>query len=164
MIVGVDSSITALGLAAIPGDWAANDWARIQARTIVTKPGSVDVMRFEHLARCVVSFCETVGADEVFIEDSSVWGGTTKRLCTLSGGIEHELYAKLAIIPRRVNVTSARKLLLGSVPRQQGVAKVVVQESLRSLGAHFEDDAQADAFAVANFGRSELGLWAVCAA
>lgn len=164
MIVGIDSSIAALGICAIPDDFGPRDWDRIKARTLVTKPGTADVMRFEHLARCVVSFCGAVEADEVFIEDSNVWSGSTKRLCKLSGVIEHELFKELAIVPRLVNVTSARKLLLGTVPQKKDVAKLVVEESLRSIGAHFEDDAQADAFCVANWGRSECGLWAVAAA
>lgn len=163
-IVGIDSSLTAFGMCAIPADFAPNDWTRLKARTIVTLPGTIDAIRFEHIARCAVSFCNAVDADEVFIEDSNVWSGSTKRLCKLSGVVEHELYKELGIAPRLVNVSSARKLLLGSVPRQEKLAKVVVLESLRSLGGRFEDDAQSDAFAVANWGRSEMGLWCVSAA
>ncbi len=163
MIVGIDSSMLALGLCAVPNDFTLGDWSRVKARTIVTKPGTHDIIRFEHLAHCVVSFCASVEPDEIFIEDALVYRGNTKRICKLSGIIEHEIYRNLAILPRLVNVSSARKLLLGSVP-QRDLAKKVVEESLRSLGAHFEDDAQADAFCVANFGRSEMGLWALAAA
>ncbi len=162
-VVGIDSSLTALGLCAIPDSWEPNDWKRITARTVVTRPGSSDVIRFDHLASCVASFCDSVEADYVYIEDALVYRGNTKRLCKLSGAIELAVWRECHIEVVPVPVSSARKLLLGSVPRGE-LAKTVVLESLRSLGGRFEDDAQSDAFCVGNFGRSEMGLWCVTAA
>jgi len=164
MIVGIDSSLTAFGLCAIPAAFSVHDWNRLKMRTVVTKPGSCDADRFAHIARCAVSFCAAMNADAVFIEDvpSLLRSKSTKRLTKLSGVVEHELRKNLGLEPTLVNISSARKLLLGSVPRGE-LAKVVVFESCRSFSPLFEDDAQADAFAVANYGRSEMGLWAVSA-
>jgi Holliday junction resolvasome RuvABC endonuclease subunit len=165
MIIGIDPSLTATGLCAIPDDWSPNEWSRVRARTIVTKPGGDEADRLIHIAKSVASFAATYDATSIFMEDlpRGIRSSSVFRLAKLQGVIQTELRRTVGLAMVPVNVSSVRKFLLGTVPRG-ALAKVVVQEALRSLGAGFEDDAQSDAFAVANWGRSELGLWAVCAA
>lgn len=164
-VIGIDASLTALGIVAVPDDWSPNEWHRVKGRTVVTKPGGEDADRYLHLAKSVASFCATCNADSVWIEDlpRGIRSASVFRLAELAGVIKTEVRRQLGIPVTPVNVASARKLLLGSVPHGK-LAKVIVEQALLSLGSHLEDDAQADAFCVANYGRSQLGLWCVAAA
>jgi hypothetical protein len=53
------------------------------------------------------------------------------------------------------NMSTARKLLLGKVPRKG--AKDAVVATLRAAGATFETADEVDAYVCANLGLSELG-------
>lgn len=163
-VVGLDPSLRAFGMVAIPDDFHPSDWSRIVARTMVTKPGGEDADRYLYLARAAASFCAAEQADSVWIEDlpRGIRSASAFRLAELAGVVKTEIRRTLGIPVTPVNVAAARKRMLGQVPAGE-MAKVVVYESFRSLGAHFEDDAQSDAACVAFYGRSEMNLWTICA-
>lgn len=162
--IGIDASLTALGLCAIPEEFGVSDWHRVFARTVITKPGGEDADRYLHLAKAVASFCAAYNADSVWIEDlpRGIRSSSVFRLAELAGVIKTEVRRQLGIPVTPVNPSSARKLLLGNLPAK-GFSKLVVYEAFRHLGAHFEDDAQSDAACIAFYGRSECGLWTICA-
>src|SRR5262245_50249239 len=162
VIVGLDLSLTATGMVALPLNWDRN-WSRVKARTIVTYPGENALDRLLHIAKCVSSFVAASQGESIFVEDYIKQGFNVGKLAELAGVVKVELRRVHGLTARPVNVSSARKLLIGSVPKGK-LAKLIVLEACRSLGAKFEDDAQSDAFAVANYGLSELGEWFVSAA
>jgi hypothetical protein len=77
------------------------------------------------------------------------------------GGIVKELFwRELGIELSPIYSSSARKVLLGKLPKlPRGGLKVFVQTEVYRMGApkHWTDNA-VDAFCVANAGRGELGL------
>jgi hypothetical protein len=71
------------------------------------------------------------------------------------GGVVRLELVRAGIELRTANMGTARKLLLGKVPRSD--AKMAVYAALRAAGARFETADEAHAMAAANLGLSELG-------
>lgn len=71
------------------------------------------------------------------------------------GGVVRLELVRAGIELTTVPMQTARKLLLGRCPKQG--AKVAVAEALRAAGARFEGLDESDAFAVLNWGMSEVG-------
>lgn len=160
-IVGIDLSTTGLALVAIPSVWTPGDWTAIRRRSLGTGPGASHTARRAALADDVVSWIEWVrgefGPCEVAHEGYPKGGRVYNLdlLCELGGVVKHELREKLGIECEAAPLVSARKTLLGWVPKG---AKEIVARLLREAGAGFADGDQADAFAVANHARSMRGL------
>lgn len=164
MIIGIDASERALGLVAIPAAWDIDEWHAVIAQTLPAGTGGPSQLR-RSLAKQVVTFCRAVNPTRVYIEDYPRHGAfNIGRLAELHGVLKDHVEFEFGVSVEPVNMSSARKLLLGKLPRGKGMAKKAVLESLRSVWIPGIDDAQADAFTVANFGRSQLGLWAVSGA
>lgn len=161
-IIGIDASEKATGLVAVPAAWDLDQWQRVEATTLepVEVPG---VAMRRNISRRVAAFAAKFQPAAVYIEDYPRHGAfNIGRLAELHGVIKDQL-AELGLHVVPVNISSARKLLLGKLPTGKGAAKRTVLNSLRSVWMRGIDDAKADAFCVANFGRSELGLWCVAA-
>jgi hypothetical protein len=166
-IVGIDLSLTGLGLVAFPGDWDL-DWRRIAHERHGEKlsRGASDhdrLGRMNRLADAAARFCESVRATNVWVEgypgSGRVYG--LPALCELGGIVRHRL-AGSGLWAATSPLTTARKLVLGKLPRRD--VKRILHETLRTMGApaSWSGD-ELDAWVAANFGASELGACCIVA-
>lgn len=80
------------------------------------------------------------------------------------GGVVRLQLRRAGVVLRVANMGTARKLILGAVPRGKGVAKREVFNMLRAAGMPFRSPKkswldEADSFVVANLGLSEAGAF-----
>jgi Holliday junction resolvasome RuvABC endonuclease subunit len=160
VVLGVDLSLTGLGLVAVPTDWDLR-WSRVARATLgmeLSKGASARELAMRRRALCddVARWASRRNVTHVWFEAYPVMGRVfnVDKLAEL-GGVFKDRLAEIGLHPEPVSNTTARKLLLGKLPPSD--RKAVVVEMLRLLGAGFDDPDQADAFAVANYGLSELG-------
>ena len=159
MLIGLDLSRRAAAAVAVPTEWDG-DWTRVASyqcggRLQANSTEEERIRLCDTIAQRIGSFCQRVYAEHIWIE-SYAWGtGTSAYTLGEVGGIvrlelmRHKLEINVA------NMGTARKLLLGKVPRGKGLAKKAVQKTLGLAGApgnwtadHF------DAFTVVNFALS----------
>lgn len=167
IVVGIDLSLTGLGLAAVPADWDLT-WSRIVTERhgiplTKTATARVRTARNADLARAALRFCERVNATHAWVEGYPASGRVfgLPGLCELGGVVRHTL-ASAGLHAETAPISSARKLVLGKLPRRD--VKLVLHETVRSMGApaSWSGD-EVDAWVAANWGASELGLCAVMA-
>lgn len=162
-ILGVDLTMSGgLGLCALPLDWDL-DWSRLAVeRAASSWAGGLDYFRLVELARHAVRFAVEHQCRHAFLE-----GYLTARafratnLAEVGGAIRMALCSELGLATRLVPLSSARKLLFGSVPK--GAKKGDYHERLAAMGAptsRWSHD-EADAFVIANWGAAELGACAL---
>lgn len=159
VVLGVDLSLTGLGLVAVPVNWDLR-WDRVQRQTLgLALPKGASqreyVERRRALCDDVARWASRRSVTHVWVEGYPMGGRlfNIDKLAELGGVLKdrmHELGLYLEPVPE----VTARKLLLGKLPPRD--RKAVVVETLRQLGAGFDDADQADAFTVANYGLSEL--------
>lgn len=170
IIVGLDLSLCNSGMVAIPSDWDRN-WKRVEHETFRTKaddyPFSAE--RLGQIATRCADFVRRVDATHVYVEDylrSHRRSSVGYRLAEVGGCVKLRIleWTGLDVVP--VNVTDARSLFLGSAPpRNSKLVKKVICAAFTSLGGPFgNNDHEADAAVVANYGLSEQGLWCLAAA
>jgi hypothetical protein len=160
VVAGLDLSLTCPAVVVIPSGWVLGDWPNLARARLITDPVNDDharAMRIIKIVGFVRDFVLSQGATDWFVEDYafSKRSSSVTKLAELGGHARAEFltYGKPL---RAVPASQARKLLLGKLPRKD--AKLAVQNALYTHGAKFEDDNECDAFCVANFGLSEVGL------
>lgn len=160
IVLGIDLSLTGLGLCAVPVDWGLK-WSRVERVSIgmgLTKDASERdyVLRRRKLAKDVTVWASRRNASHVFFERYPMGGRiyNVDKIAEL-GGVVKDTLADIGLFVAPVAEVTARKLLLGKLP--QSGRKQAVFDALRQCGADFDDTDQADAFTIANFGLSELG-------
>lgn len=158
-VVGLDLSLTGTGCAAIPIGWRPGTWKHVVTERIAVKvEATVEVdraARLDAIARRVVSFAKKHRAAKVFIEGYAF--GMVRQahhLGELGGVIRVELL-RAGVIFATAQLTTARKFLLGKMPKKD--VKALVASQLDRAGARFPTGDEADAFVIANFGLTELG-------
>lgn len=159
VVMGLDPSLTATSAVAMPLDWDGV-WARVQSVTAgePLRRDATDVERVRRVASIagrVVAFARTHGVTIAYLESYAYGLHTAAHSLGELGGVLRLELDRAGIELRTANLGAARKLLLGSVPRKE--AKAAVYAALRAAGAPFSTHDQADAFAAANLGLSELG-------
>jgi len=160
MIVGLDLSLTGLGMAAVPPDWDL-DWKHVQThRVSCPLPRNATLRqqtdRLRSLALDCRVFAVRVGATHVWGEDlPTARAFNLVSLGELRGAVRLELLRECGLDLHFAPQSSVRKFLLGRLPRKDRKAHVV--EALKAAGANFGSDDECDAFAVANWGLSEIG-------
>jgi len=156
VLLGLDLSLTASAAVACDMSWDG-DWSRVQSCVVGEKlrKDSSDAeraRRTESIAARLVAFARSTGATKAFIEGPAYSLRTSAHsLGELSGVVRLELVragVELVTVPMQ----TARKLLLGRA----------VAEALRAAGARFEGLDESDAFAVLNWGMSEVGGYCFC--
>jgi Holliday junction resolvasome RuvABC endonuclease subunit len=159
-LLGLDLSLTASAVVAVPLDWDGN-WSRVRSCVTGEKlersaSDAERAHRTERIAARLVSFARSVGATHAFVEGYAYGLRTSAHSLGELGGVVRLALVTAGLELATVNMGTARKLLLGVCPRSS--AKVAVAETLRAAGAPraWSLD-ESDAFAVANFGLSELG-------
>lgn len=162
ILLGLDLSTRAAAAVALPLDFDG-DFARVRSM-VVGQPlprGASDgdrVARYESIARQLVGFARTHGATEAWFESPAYSRHATAghTLGALYGVVALEM-VRAGLSIHTAPMSSARKLLLGKVPRKD--VKVAVHQALRAAGARFETLDEYDALCAANFAASERGLW-----
>jgi|SRR5882672_709621 len=166
-IVGFDLSLTAPAACFIPQGWELGDWLTLRFETYVggddalVKTG-VDALAWQYRRLIKISgwarnFVLEKRAQHTFVEGYafSKHSSSVTRLAELGGVCRVELFTYGRTL-RPVVASSARKLILGKLPRED--VKRVTHQAIWDHGAPFADGDQVDAFVVANAGLSELGL------
>lgn len=168
-ILAFDLSLKAPAAVALPRDWRPGDWKRVKswlARPKVPEGGDLtgevqrymaiaewaegvisDVIRGQH-AQEVHAYVEAYG-----FKKNNSWAS---RLMESGGVVKATVYMRHAMILTPVNASTARKLLLGKLPRSD--QKIAVQRAVFAAKAPktWEENI-CDAFVVCNFGLSEMG-------
>lgn len=157
IIVGLDLSLTSLGMAAVPSDWGL-DWSRLRCRTLAAPDSTIPLpVRIAALARDVASWLGWLRSrDKVEVWAESVPTHAAHAivpLARLRGVVEHELLTAGVAPIREAPQSTIRKLFLGKLPPHARKQAVLEQINQMAPGV-FEDHDQADAFVVANYGLS----------
>jgi len=164
IVAGLDLSLCSTGLVAVPHTFAASiDWTTVR-HTLVTSdalPNGASVRertgRLLAVATAITRWIQAGPCDVIAIERQAYHMGHAhaRELGELTGITCAELLA-LDVPIVMVTSSSARKTLLGTVPRSG--AKDAVRDLLRRMGSPWADTDRSDAFAVANHALSESGV------
>ncbi len=159
VVLGLDISTSGLGMVAVPTDWDLN-WRRVRFYSLEYKLKKTATARdrmdrLRALSLDVRTWAIRVGATKAWAEACPTFGHNIMVLAKLRCAIELELYRETNLILEDAQQSSVRQFLLGRFPPCD--RKAAVSEALKVAGDPFEDDDQRDAFAVANWGLSELG-------
>lgn len=170
VVIGLDLSLSGLGMVAVPAGWDLR-WKQVSYLSLAAPPKDRSVRglheRYERLARDVSAWVNHYRLDERFrMQEVHVWieqlpgHVPPKSVPALkkSAGLHAVVVCQLLkhdIEPRYVDESTARKFLLGKLPRSNRKEHVV--EALKAAGDPFNDNDQRDAFTIANWGLSELG-------
>jgi Holliday junction resolvasome RuvABC endonuclease subunit len=162
-VVGLDLSLTRPAACAIPHDWEIGKWRDLAWTSLETEPVENEhdrIVRIIKIVGHVRDFALVNRASNCFVEQYafSRRSSSVTKLAELGGHarVEFLTYGRML---QTVVASQARKLLIGKLPPKN--AKVMVQQALYAHGAPFPNDDVCDAFVVANWGRSELGLTAL---
>ncbi len=159
MILGIDMSTRFTAGVVVPQDWDGK-WPRVRT-LVVGEPLGRNATDAERARRCetiatrLVAFARCHGVTSAWIEGYAFNQNTAAHTLAEVGGVVRLELVRAGIEIRTANMSTARKLLLGKVPRAG--AKEAVVATLRAAGATFETADEADAYCCANLGLSELG-------
>lgn len=165
-VVGLDLSLRATGLAFIPADWAC-DFSRVRVGHFgqELRKDASEALRMErvrYIRDRVLEFVQRCGSPAVFIEQYAFTSqtGHAHAAGELGGAVKLALHQQAFLI-HVVAPASARKLL-GKAPRKD--AKVWTQAQVYKMGApRVWTGDELDAFVVANYGATEVGVPALIA-
>jgi hypothetical protein len=164
VFLGIDLSLTGCGLVAVPESWGL-DWGRVAHLTVgetMTENASAEarIKRLSKLAAVVVKFASKHRVTDAWVEGypNGSWKApnSISLLAELGGVIKVRLLEEIGLPTTSAPIASARKLILGKVPR--GEAKEAVAQVLWKSGARFSTVDESDAFAAANFGLYQSSL------
>lgn len=157
VLMGLDLSATAAAACAVPLDWDGQ-WQRVRTH-VVGLPLPRDAsdwdraMRCEAIARALVAFAHEHGVSEAWIEGYAFGQRTAAHTLAEVGGVVRLELVRAGITIRTANMSTARKLLLGKVPRKG--AKEACHRTLWAAGSPPWTLDESDAFVCANLGLSE---------
>lgn len=160
VVLGVDLSLTGLGLVAVPANWDLR-WERVQSISLgMNLPKGASrldyVRRRRALALDLVEWATRRNVTHLWFEAYPM-GSRLFNIDKLAelGGVVQDWLADAGYVIDPVPETTGRKLLLGKLPPRD--RKAVVFNALIKAGARFDDADQSDAFTVANYGLAQLG-------
>lgn len=165
-VLGLDLSLSRTGAVLIPTDWNPGDWSALKVFDVthdVPEKGDWrgQYARYLHFADVLVAWCEPWAIGRAFVESYaySKFDQSGTKLHELGGVVRVCFLEKLDIVLEPVNESTARKILLGKLPKKG--RKKVTEDALVVAGAGFRNGDIADAFVIANFGLTEMGLTAL---
>ena len=166
VVLGIDPSERGCGLVAVPANWRRSfDRVRSVTLELGTTPKAPPAEKLAALRRMAIDaviFAAASRVTHVWIERPPTHQAfNMPKVLEVAHVIRHELFRELGLVSLWCEQSSARKLLLGKLP--QSDRKVITRTTVESLH-RFEDGDQCDAYVVANWGLSELGLPAFCGA
>lgn len=159
-VVGLDLSLTATAACALPMPWDGSV-ARIRTRIFGSKltndaTPEQQAERRAAIADGVLAFCREVEATHVGYEEYAHNMSAQKNAAMtreLGGVVKDRLFVGWTVVPVAIVASSARKILLGVIPKQgKGQTKPYVVRNVKRLGAPVDGwtDDEIDAFVVAN--------------
>jgi hypothetical protein len=166
-VLGLDLSTRAAAAVIVPANWNG-DWQLVR-RLVVGLPLDRQAsdhdraMRTRHLSDQLTSFAVDYRVGSAFFESYGYGMRTAAHTLGELGGVVRLSMLEAGLVIRTANMSSARKLLLGKIPRGPGAAKAAVYRALRAAGMPFGPSKtaldEADAFVCANWGLSEQGCY-----
>lgn len=168
VIGALDLSLRGAGMVALPLDWQG-DWTRIERATVGHQlpRDAREADRIGRLVRIsgeVVAFVErhhcTVGAIEQYA--FAALHSHAHALGELGGVVKVLLSTRVGIAVEPVQAASARKLILGKLPRADVKIHTRIALSRMGMPRDWTDD-EADAFVIGNWVASALGGFALIA-
>jgi hypothetical protein len=158
VLLGLDVSLTACAAVACPIDWAG-DWGRLRSvvagRHLPKAAGDLaHVHRLESIAARVLAFAAKTHATEAWIESYAYGMGSCAHSLGEAGGVLRLELHRAGLRLHTAPISSARKLLLGHLPRQH--VKEAVRAALSARGCPLATLDECDAFAALNWGLSQL--------
>jgi hypothetical protein len=163
-VVGLDLALKRSAACYVPAGWEVGDWASLRfcvvGAAVAERDPLLVAQRLDLIASAIRDFVADLPArPHAFVEDygfsaqhSGMW------IAEGAGCVKRDLYRHLRVTLVPVNQSSARKTLLQKVPQGKGAAPAAVVSRLRAAGFPHEGSDEADAFVVANHGRSLLGM------
>lgn len=185
IVIGMDISWRRPAMVVLPANWKPGDWKTIRSFAFAESRSEKTLNEVECIERTerLVTKIAGVIKHQLFSDpysnhvDQSVHcfieqyayaqhqQGGHARIVEFVGALKLEVWRECGILLLPVIGTSARKLLLGRIPRSVGKVKVYVQTEVFRMGAPKEwTEDEVDAFVIANCGRSLLGLPALATA
>jgi hypothetical protein len=162
LLMGLDLSATAPAAVCVPTDWGGN-WARAGAMRW-SFPLTKHATDNERARRClsiayeVMLLAQRNGVREAWIESYAYGLRTAAHTLAEVGGVVRGHLDMAGMRLHTANMSSARKLLLGNVPRSD--AKEACREALRAAGMPKDWSLdESDAFVAANWGLSQAGAF-----
>jgi Holliday junction resolvasome RuvABC endonuclease subunit len=161
-ILGLDISLRSAGACVIPSGWVPGDWDSLFTMTVGSSVKGRDpqamVERVHMIAHQICDFAGEHGVTDAFVEDYAFGSVSSKAdIGEATGAVKFMLFNIAGIVTIPVNQSTIRKYLLGKLPAGKGKG-AIVQEKLKKMGARFATSDAADAFVVANYGLTEVGL------
>lgn len=158
-LLGLDLSTRAAAAVAVPLAWDGQ-WSRVASLVVGEKlrrdaTDAERARRTETIAARLVAFAKSHGVTQAWIEGYAFAQRDSAHTLGELGGVVRLELIRAGIEIRTANMGTARKLLLGRVPRSD--VKVAVFAALRAAGASFETTDEADAFCAVNLGLADLG-------
>jgi hypothetical protein len=161
-LLGLDLSATAAAACVVPLDWDG-DFRRVTTSVVgarLRREASDDerARRCEIIATQLVAFARLHGVAEAWIEGYAFALRTSAHTLAEIGGCVRLELLRAGVTIRTANMGTARKLLLGRLPRTG--AKQAVHAALLAAGSPRWSLDEADAFVAVNLGLSEYpGAW-----
>ncbi len=185
-VIGLDLSLRSAAAVYIPAKWSCSkkdSWSEKALPRVVAgyelkgdDPGE-RIDRICEIVEAIESFVrrfESLGNNDqlltrlrlpqlarlsVYQEDYAfgLAGRSGMRIAELGGAVKQALRSRLNLVVKPVNISTARKYLLGDGFKMKGSAALALN-TLKAAGASFRTSDEADAFIVANYGRTEVGL------
>jgi hypothetical protein len=187
-VVGIDLSLTRSAAFYLPSNWKpGGSWAKVKTITVgypLSKTASATQrdLRIRTIVKALVAFLNEVPVGTrpdiyvtptkpmkaewswpaVYVEDYAygLAGNSGIRLAELGGALKYAIAQECGVSVEPINMTTARKIFLGKIPKGKGAAQVAVHSTLKRMGFAYEGSDEGDAFVIANAGRSLLGMTA----
>jgi hypothetical protein len=157
VLMGLDLSATRAAACVVPTSW---DGEFRRVRTLIVGEGlprdasdEQRARRCERIAGELVAFARACGVHEAWLEGYAFSQNTAAHTLAEVGGVVRLELVRAGIAIRTANMSTARKLLLGKVPRKG--AKHAAHAALHAAGSPSWTLDEADAFVCANLGLSE---------
>jgi len=157
VIAGLDLSLTASAIVTVPTNWDS-DWKRVKTNVVGRSlpRGAIDADRIDRcvdIATTLARHAKQRGVKRAYIEGYAFSRTDQAHSIGELGGIVRYLLAINGIEFVTANMNTARKLLLGKVPRKG--PKEACWGALAAAGAPAWSLDESDAFVCANLGLSE---------
>lgn len=167
-LLGLDLSTRAAAAVCAPA-WWDGDWRKVKT-LLVGEPLKKGASERERIARCchladrIANFAGFHGATHAFIESYAYGQATAAHTLGELGGIVRLRLMQIGVELAVANMSSARKLLCGTIPKSAD-KKATVKGVLQRAGAPTtitESPDLCDGFVCLNWGMSELGGFCFC--
>ena len=162
VVMGLDLSLTGSAVAVLPGNWdATNPWAGVTFHRFTEEGKLAGLCRQAAIVRGIWQLAVRTGVKRAYVEQYafSYVANSITVIAEMVGSVKLELWTSLGIEVVPVVASSARKTLLGPLPKMsRKEVKAHLKHAFAEMGAPELDEDQRDAFVIANRGRHDLGL------